>query len=121
MIFLRANRWTGISAMPSLGALRAPPRGSFSPLKPLRQSLNARVRVDGDSLMARKPLIGGIGGGSTASREGSALAEEVGFLLARADAILLCGGLNGVMEASAKGAKRDGGYTGAILRTVNDA
>src|SRR5213083_701904 len=104
-----------------LGAPRAPPRGSFSPLKPLRQSLNARVRVNGDSLMARKPIIGVIGGGSTASREGIALAEEVGFLIARADAILLCGGLNGVMEASAKGAKRGGGFTVGILPTGNKA
>jgi len=32
--------------------------------------------------MPRKPIIGVIGGGSTASREGLALAEEVGFLIA---------------------------------------
>src|SRR2546427_12663495 len=64
--------------------------------------------------MGRKPIIGVIGGGSTASREGVALAEEVGFLIARADAILVCGGLNGVMEASAKGAKRGGGFTVGI-------
>jgi len=71
--------------------------------------------------MARKPIIAVIGGGSTASREGIALAEEVGFLIARADAILVCGGLNGVMEASAKGAKRGGGFTVGILPTGNKA
>src|SRR6267378_7545750 len=32
--------------------------GSFSPLKPLRQSLNARVRVDGDSLCRENPSLG---------------------------------------------------------------
>lgn len=69
--------------------------------------------------MARKPIIGVIGGGSTASAEGLALAEEVGFLIARADAILIGGGLNGVMEASAKGAKRGGGLTIGVLPTGN--
>ena len=71
--------------------------------------------------MARKPIIAVIGGASTASSEGIALAEEVGFLIARADAILVCGGLNGVMEASAKGAKRGGGFTVGILPTGNKA
>jgi uncharacterized protein (TIGR00725 family) len=71
--------------------------------------------------MGRKVIIGVIGGGSTASPEGVALAEEVGFLIARADAILICGGLNGVMEASAKGAKRGGGFTVGILPTGNKA
>ena len=71
--------------------------------------------------MSRKLIIGVIGGGSTASKEGIALAEEVGFLIARADAILVCGGLNGVMEASAKGAKRGGGFTVGILPTGNKA
>ena len=71
--------------------------------------------------MARKPIIAVIGGGTTASREGVKLAEEVGFLIARADAILLCGGLNGVMEASARGAKRGGGLTIGVLPTGNKA
>src|SRR5437870_4596630 len=71
--------------------------------------------------MARKPIIGVIGGGSTASADGLALAEEVGFLIARADAVLICGGLNGVMEASAKGAKRGGGLTIGVLPTGNKA
>ena len=71
--------------------------------------------------MPRKPIIGVIGGGTTASKEGIALGEEVGFLIARADAILVCGGLNGVMEAAAKGAKRGGGFTVGILPTGNKA
>src|SRR2546428_12091036 len=71
--------------------------------------------------MARKPIIGVIGGGSTASADGLALAEEVGFLIARADAVLICGGLNGVMEASAKGAKRGGGLTIRVLPTGDKA
>src|SRR5713226_2393301 len=71
--------------------------------------------------MARKLIIGVIGGGTTASPEGVALAEEVGFLIARSDAVLICGGLNGVMEASAKGAKRGGGLTVGVLPTGNKA
>lgn len=71
--------------------------------------------------MARKAIIAVIGGGSTASEEGLVLAEEVGFLIARADAVLVCGGLNGVMEAAAKGAKRGGGTTIGVLPTGNKA
>jgi uncharacterized protein (TIGR00725 family) len=71
--------------------------------------------------MSRKPILGVIGGGSTATDEGVRLAEEVGYLVARADAILVCGGLNGVMEAAAKGAKRGGGLTLGILPSGNKA
>lgn len=69
--------------------------------------------------MSRKPIIAVIGGGSTASTESLLLAEEVGFLIARADAILVCGGLNGVMEAAARGAHRGGGLTLGILPSGN--
>jgi uncharacterized protein (TIGR00725 family) len=71
--------------------------------------------------MARKLLIGVIGGGNQATEEGLHMAEEVGFLIARADAVLVCGGLNGVMQAAAKGAKRGGGLTLGILPTGNKA
>lgn len=63
----------------------------------------------------RKPLISVIGGSNSAPPEALVLAEEVGFLIARADAVLVCGGLNGVMEAACKGAKRGGGTTVGIL------
>lgn len=63
----------------------------------------------------RKPIISVIGGSNTATAEAKALAEEVGFLIARADAVLACGGLNGVMEAACKGAKRADGLTIGIL------
>jgi hypothetical protein len=42
-------------------------------------------------------------------------AEEVGRLLAERDAIVVCGGLEGVMEAVARGAKQAGGLTVGIL------
>ncbi|OGS49623.1 MAG: TIGR00725 family protein, partial [Euryarchaeota archaeon RBG_16_68_12] len=63
----------------------------------------------------RRLVIAVIGGGNHASPEAVALAEEVGFLIARADAVLVCGGLNGVMEAACKGARRGGGLTIGVL------
>jgi len=66
-------------------------------------------------MVERKPIIAVIGGGNRASPEALVLAEEVGFLIARAGAILVCGGLNGVMEAACKGAKRGGGLTIGVL------
>jgi uncharacterized protein (TIGR00725 family) len=54
-------------------------------------------------------------GESHASPEIAKLAEEVGAEIAKANAVLVCGGLKGVMEAAAKGAKSAGGTTIGIL------
>ncbi|MEE8638541.1 MAG: TIGR00725 family protein [Candidatus Margulisiibacteriota bacterium] len=54
-------------------------------------------------------------GESNSSPGAYKLAEEVGRLIAKAGAILVCGGLKGVMEAAAKGAKSAGGLTVGIL------
>jgi uncharacterized protein (TIGR00725 family) len=64
--------------------------------------------------MLMKPRIAVIGGRRT---EKSLLveAEEVGRLIAQKGAILVCGGLGGVMEAASKGAKAEGGITVGIL------
>jgi uncharacterized protein (TIGR00725 family) len=43
------------------------------------------------------------------------LAREVGYLIGKNGAILICGGRGGVMEASAKGAREAGGITIGIL------
>ena len=64
--------------------------------------------------MSRRLVIAVIGGGSCTTEE-TALAEETGRLLAEAGAVLVCGGLSGVMEAAAKGAKANGGVTVGIL------
>jgi hypothetical protein len=61
-----------------------------------------------------KPRIGVMGPGACPA-DVYALAHEVGYLLARKGAILICGGLGGVMEAAAKGAKKGGGLTVGIL------
>jgi uncharacterized protein (TIGR00725 family) len=55
-----------------------------------------------------------IGGGRCGAAE-YALAEEVGRLVAREGATLVCGGLAGVMEAAARGAREAGGVTIGIL------
>ena len=62
--------------------------------------------------------IGVIGAGQCSS-EIEKLAEEVGKEIARNKAVLVCGGLGGVMEASARGAKQEGGNTVGILPGVS--
>jgi len=54
-------------------------------------------------------------GGSDCTPEESRLAEEVGRELARKGAILICGGLGGIMEAACKGASAEDGLTVGIL------
>ena len=54
-------------------------------------------------------------GGSSVSPEIAALAREVGREVARRGAVLLCGGLGGVMAAAAQGAKEAGGVSLGIL------
>lgn len=58
-------------------------------------------------------------GGNQCSREEAKLAEGVGRELARRGAILVCGGLGGVMEAACKGASSEGGLTIGILPGEN--
>lgn len=58
--------------------------------------------------------IGVIGGGECSS-EGMRFAEEVGKLLAQRGAVVVTGGLGGVMEAASHGAKSAGGLTVGIL------
>jgi uncharacterized protein (TIGR00725 family) len=54
-------------------------------------------------------------GGSSESRANLKEAEAVGSLIAKSGAALLCGGLKGVMEAAARGAKKEGGITIGML------
>lgn len=63
----------------------------------------------------------GVIGGSRASAKHLQLAEEVGRLIARRGAVLVCGGLSGVMEAACRGAKQAGGLTIGILPGGNPA
>ena len=54
-------------------------------------------------------------GGAEPSLPEAKLAEEVGRQLAIKGAILVCGGLGGVMEAACRGAQSEGGITIGIL------
>jgi hypothetical protein len=54
-------------------------------------------------------------GSGDATDEQVALGEQVGREVAKAGAILVCGGLGGVMEAACRGAKASGGTTVGIL------
>jgi uncharacterized protein (TIGR00725 family) len=60
-------------------------------------------------------VIGVIGESSFSEAGHDGLAEEVGRRLAAAGAVLLCGGLGGVMEAACRGARAGGGHTIGIL------
>lgn len=59
-------------------------------------------------------FIGVIGGGEI-SLQVARMAEEVGREIARRGAVLICGGLRGVMEAACRGATEAGGLTIGIL------
>ena len=65
-------------------------------------------------MLDKKKFVAVIGG-SQCSPEEARLAEEVGRELARRNAILVCGGLGGVMEAACKGSSSEGGMTIGIL------
>lgn len=62
----------------------------------------------------QKKIIAVIGAGN-ADENTLRIAEGVGRLIAKRNAILMCGGLGGVMEAAARGAKSEGGITVGIL------
>ena len=63
-------------------------------------------------------FIAVIGGGEV-SPQVARLAEEVGREIARHGAVLVCGGLGGVMEAACRGASGEGGLTIGILPGEN--
>jgi uncharacterized protein (TIGR00725 family) len=69
-------------------------------------------------MVKNKIFIGVIGGGDC-SDEVYKLAEQVGERIAKAGAVLVCGGLSGVMESASKGAKKAGGTTIGILPGID--
>ena len=64
--------------------------------------------------MKEKKFIAVIGSGDCSIQE-ARMAEDVGKEIARHDAVLVCGGLGGVMEAACKGAFLAAGITIGIL------
>ena len=65
----------------------------------------------------------GVIGGARPESKFRKIAFDVGQLIAEKGAILICGGLSGVMEAAARGAKKAGGLSVGILpgNTPKDA
>jgi len=63
----------------------------------------------------RKRIRIGVIGGSSPDDRAILAAFRVGQAIGEAGAILVCGGLGGVMEAAASGAKKAGGLTIGIL------
>ena len=63
----------------------------------------------------KKKIRIGVIGGAKPDRSSYNLALQIGHLIAEKGAILICGGLGGIMEASARGAKQSGGWTVGIL------
>ncbi len=66
----------------------------------------------------RRKIIAVIGG-SQPDENSLKIAEEVGSLIAQKDAILITGGLGGVMSAASKGAKQADGLVIGILPTTD--
>ncbi len=60
-------------------------------------------------------MIVAVIGSSSCSEEEARLAEAVGERLARRGAVVICGGLGGVMERVCRGARSEGGLTVGIL------
>ena len=69
----------------------------------------------------RPPFIAVIGTGKDATEREQALAEEVGRLVAERGAVLVCGGLEGVMAAACRGARSAGGLTVGLLPGADPA
>jgi uncharacterized protein (TIGR00725 family) len=63
----------------------------------------------------RQKIRIGVIGGAKPEEKFLKIAYAVGQLIAKKGAILVCGGLGGVMEAAARGAKKSGGLSVGIL------
>lgn len=68
-----------------------------------------------------RPRYVSVIGASVCGAEIAALAKDVGSLLAARQCIVVCGGLGGVMEAAAQGAKEAGGTCLGVLPSLDRA
>jgi hypothetical protein len=67
--------------------------------------------------MKNSKLVVAVIGGNKCSPKTARLARRLGKEIARMGAVLVCGGLGGVMEQASRGAKEAGGLTVGILPT----
>ncbi|VAX25171.1 hypothetical protein MNBD_NITROSPINAE03-1190 [hydrothermal vent metagenome] len=65
--------------------------------------------------MTQALTIIGVAGGAVCDKTAGENAREVGRLIAKRGAALVCGGLGGVMQEAARGAYEEGGVTIGIL------
>ena len=65
--------------------------------------------------MIHREILISVIGGHDCNEEVEEIAHEIGSIIAKVGAILVCGGLGGVMEAACKGAKDQGGRAIGIL------
>ena len=65
--------------------------------------------------MSRQRICIGVIGGATASEQNYTMAYELGTHIAARGAVLVCGGLGGIMEAVSKGVYDNGGTAMGIL------
>ncbi len=65
--------------------------------------------------MTTRPVRITVVGAGRCDQATASIAERVGSEIARRGGVLICGGLGGVMEAAARGAKAAGGLTIGIL------
>lgn len=66
-------------------------------------------------MVHERKIILGVIGASRATEQGFSLAREVGAEIARRGAVLVCGGLGGVMEAASRGCAERGGEVLGLL------
>ena len=71
---------------------------------------------DGSETSVTRPLRVAVIGAARASESEYSHAQALGRALAKAGAVVVCGGCGGVMEAAARGAAEAGGLTVGILR-----
>ena len=71
------------------------------------------------TMIKKKIQIGVIGDSNIKSKQQLEIAYEIGKEIAKANAILICGGRGGVMAAAVKGAWEEKGITVGILPTSN--
>ena len=69
--------------------------------------------------MAQRRIQIAVIGGGECSDHVRQLAEEVGAEIGRRGVILICGGMGGVMDAAAFGARKTGGITVGVLPTYD--
>ena len=72
------------------------------------------VSLVSPGVAADRPYVAVVGGGRAGAWD-LAAAETTGAELARRGAVVVCGGLGGVMEAACRGAKAGGGTTLGVL------